>query len=190
MLPPKGEISAALRGLGLLLRGDASALLHYDVSEAGFWRSFRWPLITGAVYVLLSRPDFGLPDDTTGDRMMFILVQSMQILLGWAVYLGVMAVVSRSYGLGNRYAVFVVLYNWCQAIVTGVSLPLLAGNTLGIVPDSILMGWSTALLLAWFYIVAQAARLGLQAGMPVALAAAVFDFVVSLLVYRLGDMLL
>jgi hypothetical protein len=188
-LPGKAEIAAACRGLGLLLRGDARALQFYDLSEDGFWRSFRWPLIVGVVYAALLRPSVVAGADTV-DPYGFMLVQALQILASWGIYLGLIAGLSRMFGLSSRYGIFVILYNWAQAIVTAASIPVVAGERFDLLPASVLLGWSAALLLAWFFIVSQVARIGLQGGLPVALAAAIFDLSISLAVYRLGMLLL
>jgi len=195
MAPPlKGEamneVKAALGGLGLLLRGDDRALLNYDFSEGGFWRSFRWPLLALLFYVVLMQPDAAelavWGDNTLG----YAAARGAEFLLAWFVYLLLMAGVSRAFGLGNRFALFVVLYNWAQAITTGATLPLLAATDLGLLGPGILQGWSTALLLAWLYIVARIARIGLGAAWSLALAAAMLDLVVSILLHRAIDSVL
>ncbi|WP_341894918.1 hypothetical protein [Ferrovibrio terrae] len=188
-LPHKAEILSALKGLGLLLRGDGRALLYYDLSLDGFWRSFWLPLLMLVAYALLMRPDaveqayWG--DDTTA----FALVQVVKFAVAWAAYFALIAGLSRLYGLGQRFAVFVVLYNWAQGITTAATLPILAASTWGLLPAGTLGGWSTALLLAWLYIVVRIARLGLGAPLPLALAAAALDLMVSLLLHRLVDLL-
>jgi hypothetical protein len=99
-----------------------------------------------------------------------------------------MAAVSRGFGLSHRYAVFVVLYNWAQAIVTAASLPVLAGSLIGLLPPGTLTGWSTGILLLWLYIVLQAARIGLGAGLSLALGAAFLDLAASILLHGLLDL--
>lgn len=189
-LPLRREIAAAAAGLGLLLRGDPRALLQYDFSEAGFWRSFRWPLITLAAYVLLMQPDTAelalWGDNTLG----YAIARGAEFLFAWFAYLFLIAGLSRAFGLESRFAVFVVLYNWAQAITTAATLPLLAGTAFGLLGPGILQGWSTALLLAWLYIVARIARIGLGAAWSLALGVAIFDLLVSVLLHRVIDTLL
>lgn len=189
-LPLRRELAAAVAGLGLLLRGDGRALLQYDVSESGFWRSFRWPLFTLLAYVLLMQPDVAelavWGDNTVG----YALARGAEFLFAWFIYLFLIAGLSRAFGLGNRFAVFVVLYNWAQAITTAATLPLLAATAFGLLGPRILQGWSTALLLAWLYIVARIARIGLGAAWSLALGVAIFDLLVSILLHRAIDTLL
>jgi hypothetical protein len=189
-LPLKREVLAAIGGLGLLLRGDPRALLRYDFSESGFWRSFRWPLFALLAYVALMQPDAGELALWGDDALGYALARGAEFLLAWFAYLLLIAALSRGFGLGDRFAVFVVLYNWAQAITTAATLPLLAGTSFGLLGPGILQGWSTALLLAWLYIVARIARIGLGAAWSLALAAAVLDLLVSLLLHRVFDALL
>lgn len=188
-LPLKGEIAAAVKGLGFVLRGDGRALMCYDLSLDGFWRSFWLPLLTLVAYALLMQPEGSevayWGDDGTG----FALTQGLKFLLAWAVYFAVMAGLSRLYALGDRFSVFVILYNWAQGITTAATLPILLAANWDLLPSGTLTGWSTALLFAWLFIVYRIARLGLGAAMPLAIAAAVLDLSTSLLLHRLVDLL-
>lgn len=187
-LPNRAEIAAALKGLALLLRGDARALQFYDFSLDGFWRSFGLPLFCLAVYLILQPVNPVQAEIWADNRLGFLSMQGLEYLLAWAAFLIAMAAISRGFGLGHRYAVFVVLYNWAQAIVTAASLPILAGSLVGLLPPGTLAGWSTGILLLWLYIVLQAARIGLGAGFSLAVGAAFLDLAVSVLVHRLFDL--
>jgi hypothetical protein len=187
-LPNRAEIAAALKGLALLLRGDARALQFYDLSLDGFWRSFGLPLFCLAVYLILQPVNPVQAEIWADNRLGFLLMQGLEYLLAWAAFLVAMAAISRGFGLGHRYAVFVVLYNWAQAIVTAASLPILAGSLIGLLPLGVLAGWSTGILLLWLYIVLQAARIGLGASLSLAVGAAFLDLAISLLVHRLFDL--
>lgn len=187
-LPSRAEIAAALKGLALLLRGDARALQHYDLSLDGFWRSFGLPLFCLAVYLILQPVNPIQAEIWADNRLGFLLMQGLEYLLAWAAFLIAMAALSRGFGLGHRYAVFVVLYNWAQAIVTAASLPILAGSLIGLLPLGTLAGWSTGILLLWLYIVLQAARIGLGAGLSMAVGASFLDLAISVLVHRLFDL--
>lgn len=188
-LPSRAEIVAAVKGLGLLMRGDARALLCYDLSLDGFWRSFWPPLLALIAYALLMQPDAGDADSWGDDRLGFALVEGVKFLLAWALYFALIAGLSRLFHLGERFAIFVVLYNWAQAITTVATLPVLAGASWGLLPAGTLAGWSTALLLAWLYIVVRVARAGLGATLSLALAVSALDLMVSVAVHRLVESL-
>ncbi len=189
-LPSSAEARSALKGLGLLLRGDGRALLCYDLSLDGVWRSFWLPLATLIAYALVLQPDASerayWGDDTAG----YALLQGLKFLAAWLAYFMLAAGLSRVFQLGARFGIFVILYNWAQGITTAATLPILAGASWGLLPSGVLSGWSTALLLAWLYIVARVARVGLGASLSLALALAALDLLVSLAMHRLLDLLL
>lgn len=189
-LPSSAEIRAAVKGLGLLLRGDERALLCYDLSLDGFWRSFWLPLLLLVAYTLVMQPsavELAAYDD---DRAFYMLVQAVKFLFGWVAYFALIAGISRIFGLGDRFGIFVILYNWAQAITTAATLPILAGVSSGVLSASVLTGWSTALLLAWLYIVVRIARHGLGGTLPLAITVSMLDLLVTLVMHRLVDLLL
>jgi hypothetical protein len=188
-LPSRAELLSAIRGLGLLLRGDGRAVLCYDLSLDGFWRSFWLPLATLVLYAAVMQPETADLAYWGDDRLGFALAQAMKFAAAWAVYFAFIASLSRMFQLGARFGIFVILYNWAQGITTAATLPILAGASWGLLPAGVLAGWSTALLLAWLYIVARIARLGLGAGLSLALAVAALDLIVSVAMHRLVDML-
>lgn len=189
-LPSSAEIRSAVKGLGLLLRGDERALHCYDLSLDGFWRSFWLPLLLLVVYALVMQPtavELAAYDD---DRAFYMLVQAVKFLLGWVAYFALIAGISRIFGLGGRFGIFVILYNWAQAITTAATLPILAGVSWDLLPASVLTGWSTALLLVWLYIVVRVARHGLGATLPLAITISTLDLLVTLVIHRLVDLIL
>lgn len=188
--PSGAEIRAAVKGLGLLLRGDERALHCYDLSLDGFWRSFWLPLALLVAYAVIMQPtavELAVFDDS---HTAYILAQAVKFLLGWVAYFALIGGISRIFGLSPRFGIFVILYNWAQAITTAATLPILAGVSWGILPASVLTGWSTALLLAWLYIVMRIARHGLGATWSLALAISALDLLISLAMHRLVDLLL
>lgn len=189
-LPSSAEIRSAIKGLGLLLRGDDRALLCYDLSLDGFWRSFWLPLALLVAYVLIMRPEAAELAAYDGDMTSYMLLQAVKFLLGWAAYFALIGVVSRMFGLSQRFGIFVILYNWAQAITTAATLPILALVSWDLLPLSVLAGWSTALLLAWLYIVARTGRHGLGGTWPLAITISSLDLLITLVMHRLVDMLL
>lgn len=189
-LPSKSEIVAAVRGLGLLLRGDDRALLCYDLSLDGFWRSFWLPLVLVVAYALVMQPTAVELAAYSDDRTSYQLIQLVKLLLGWIAYFVVIAGITRMFGLGGRFGIFVILSNWAQAILIAASLPILAGANWGFIPPSVLGGWSTALLPVGLYIVWRIARHGLGTSLSLAFAIAALDVLVPLAMYGLVDLLL
>lgn len=187
--PTRLEMTAALRGFAAVLRGEADALRHYDLSVDGFWRSF-WPaLLLTVPYVLLLEPLVAAAGEDAGG-VGYIAGQGLLQLANWFVYLGLMIVLCRAFGLTGRYAAFVVLYNWAQAIAILATLPVLALTQWGLLPPGTPLGWSGILLLVWLYAVVRMARIALGAPLPAALMAALLDLAVTVLLHRLVDFIL
>lgn len=184
-LPGGAEIAAALRGLGLVLRGDARALQFYDLSADGFWRSFLLPLIAAALYFFLQQPTEADLAGWEGNAFGYGLVQAGQYVSAWIAYLAAILLLVRGFQLKGSYPAFVVLYNWAQAITVAATLPVLAAAQAEWLPAGTLAGWHLTLLVAWMYIVAQLARLALGAGLAAAMAAAALDLAVTILLHRL-----
>lgn len=188
-LPGRTEIAAALRGLGLALRGDPRALQYYDLSADGFWRSFLIPLVAAACYFLLHQPNEAELAGWEDNRLGYGLVQAGQYVSAWIAYLAAILLLMRGFQLKGSFPAFVVLYNWAQAITVAATLPVLAASQWGLLPDGTMAGWHFTLLIVWLYIVAQLARLALGAGLAAAMAAAALDLAVTVLLHRLVAML-
>lgn len=183
--PGRSEISAALRGLGLVLRGDPRALQCYDLSIDGFWRSFLVPLIAAALYFLLQQPTEAELAGWEDNRIGFGLVQAGQYFSAWIAYLFSVLLLVRGFQLQGSYPAFVILYNWAQGITVAATLPVLAASQGELLPAGTLEGWHFTLLVVWLYVVAQLARLALGAGLAAAMAAAALDLAVTILLHRL-----
>ncbi len=188
-LPSGAEITAALRGLGLVLRGDPRALEYYDLSADGFWRSFVAPLLAAILYFLLQQPSAAELVGWDDNRVGYTLVQAGQYLSAWIAYLAAVLLLVRGFQLKGSYPAFVVLYNWAQAITVAATLPVLAASQAEWLPEGTLSGWHFTLLLAWMYIVAQLARLALGAGLAAAMAASALDLAVTILLHRVFTLL-
>ncbi|HLT76144.1 MAG TPA: hypothetical protein VKZ87_02050 [Ferrovibrio sp.] len=188
-IPGGGEISAALRGLAFVLRGDPRALHCYDLTADGFWRSFVLPLVAMALYFLLQQPTEMELAGWEGNEIGFGLVLAGQYLSTWIAYLACVLLLVRGFQLQGSYPAFVILYNWAQGITLAATLPVLAASQWDLLPPGALEGWHFALLVVWLYIVAQIARLALGAGLAAAMAAASLDLAVTILLHRLFSLL-
>src|SRR3546814_10276725 len=92
-----------------------------------------------------------------------------------------------AFGLTARYAVFVILYNWGQAVLLLSILPVLALAAAGLLPAAVPQGWSLLLLLFWLFAVTRMARVGLGAPLGAAVLAGLLDPAVTELLHRLVD---
>src|SRR3978361_436158 len=111
------ECGRSLRGTAALLNRRAEGVAAFDVSEAGFWRSFSAIFLTLPAYVVavaLERHSLGL--DGTGTLLFADLGLALRVAVAQLARFGalpiVMVVIARRCGWGDRYVPFVVVTNW------------------------------------------------------------------------------
>lgn len=110
------ECGRSLRGTAALLSRRAEGLAAFDLSEAGFWRSFGAILLTLPAYVVelaLERHQLGLPTGSLlfSDAGLALRVGLEHVASFVAMPLA-MIVVARRAGWSDRYVPFVVVTNW------------------------------------------------------------------------------
>lgn len=120
MMVTADDVSRSLRGAADLLNRRAEGLAAFDVTEAGFWRSFGaiWLTLPSFVVLLaLERRHVGLGPETS---LWFDSAAAVSLALAYlATFLALpvaMIAVCRRLGLGAAYAPFVVVMNWLSAI--------------------------------------------------------------------------
>ncbi len=175
MMVTADDVSRSLRGAADLLNRRAEGLAAFDVTEAGFWRSFGaiWLTLPSFVVLLaLERRHVGLGPETP---LWFDPAAAASLALAYlATFLALpiaMIAVCRRLGLGAAYAPFVVVTNWLSAITALV----LAGPGL-----LVALGWAppalgAALVLAFGLILLHLQWFAVKAtlGLPGLLALAV-----------------
>lgn len=146
MICTADDVTRSLRGTLELLNRRVEGLKAFDMSEAGFWRSF------GAIWLTLPAFVVGLGLERArqgelggGAPLIDLSWTTAMVAFGHVgVFLGLplaMIVVARRLGLGSRYAAFVVVANWIAAVaLVALSVP---GSLL-------LVGWATPGLAAFY----------------------------------------
>ena len=169
------EFGRSLRGTAALLNRRPEGLAAFNVSEAGFWRSFAAILLTLPAYIValaLERHRLGL--DAGGaflfsDPGLAVRLAAGQVASFVAMPLA-MIPIARRFGWGERYVPFVVVMNWAGVFgslllaLPGV-LYLVGFETAGLTDLFSLACIALLLHLSWFV-----ARVTLKTG-PVAAAA-------------------
>ncbi len=146
MIVTAEDVSRSLRGTVALLNRRMEGVRAFDMSEAGFWRSFGaiWLTLPAfVVMVALERRRLGLAQD--GGPLLEASGLTALVALGHlAVFLAMplaMIGIARRLGLTARYVPFVIVTNWIMA----VEILVLA------VPGSLLLvGWATPGLAGFF----------------------------------------
>lgn len=126
------EIRGGLTGALLLARGNPDAMRWFDLTIAGFWRSF--------LALALAYP--GVAAMAWCERALLASPPAAGSYLAWesAAYLGeslafpvVMILLARLLRLGGTYVPFIIAYSWSGVWVTVLLLPPLALLSSGLV---------------------------------------------------------
>ncbi|HEY8566816.1 MAG TPA: hypothetical protein VIL65_15070 [Beijerinckiaceae bacterium] len=121
MIVTADEVSRSFRGAVDLLHRRVEGLKSFDMTEAGFWRSFSAIWLTLPAFVIavaLERSRAGLPlgaSPLIGLDGITLAVAAGQISLFLALPLAMIGV-ARRLELGGRYVPFVIVTNWLIAI--------------------------------------------------------------------------
>jgi hypothetical protein len=170
----------ALTGAAKLARFDASGVSYFDVSIAGFWRSF-WAAVIVAPFfgmlLILRHLDAG----SAGVFLHHLSIEFLTYVIAWVLFPLVMVSVTRMLGCTQHFISFVVAYNWCGVIQNGVYLPIAIFAHTGALSPGTANGLglvAIAWVLAFTFFVART-TLKLPAG--TAFAIVVLDLVLGLI---------
>lgn len=122
------EIGRGLSGSVRLLQKDRGGLSQFDVSVAGFWRSFAAialaapALVIGVAQARIEEGEVG----SLGGGPALLLHETLPFALAWIAFPVAMIGFVRLMGLEKRYVPFVVAYNWTSVVAAGIlALPSL-----------------------------------------------------------------
>lgn len=165
-------ITSVSGALHLIIDGPP-ALSRFDLSVAGFWRSF------GAA--LVSLPIYGLVLATSGRGLDGHALTGALVIYGlnWVTFPIVMLAVSKLLGLSDNYVRYIIVYNWARVVIALVQapLPLLAASDVlsaGLFVVIATVVTATVLVYQW-----RIARISLGAAWPAAVAVVVLDVVLG-----------
>lgn len=118
------EIQRNLAGAWRLMTGRADGLRLLDLSADGFWDSFMAiPVALPALAIGWLMSANGLADPDTG-RLSIVLKLAVVDLAVWIAPLVVFVVAVPQLGLADRVSQFVVAYNWGEALLSWLALPV------------------------------------------------------------------
>jgi hypothetical protein len=181
MSPPSlTEVSMALQGAIRLAQLDAGGMALFNRSLTGFWRSFFAAVLAAPlqVYVLLiARP---VPPGAAPLRL--ISIEVIAYVIGWLIYPVVMLMVVDLIARRARYVDYIVAYNWASIPQYMLFVPVVtiavASPAIGALLYLVVRG--AMLVYQWFI-----ARAALQVSNPLAIALALFEFVLGVALDRI-----
>ncbi|MSP67208.1 MAG: hypothetical protein EXQ96_03725 [Alphaproteobacteria bacterium] len=175
------EVTAALYGAWRLARLDASGMRRFDLSEAGFWRSFAAVGVAAPAYLALILLNHH-QDPAPADVFSTLAFQGLVYVVQWAVFPLVMIPVSQALGLKRNYVPFIIAFNWAAVVQIAAFLPIALLMFAGLLPGTVaglvtMIAFGAILYFQWFV-----ARVALAAN-PIAAAAVVaLDVALALIV--------
>ncbi len=184
------EALRAQKGGWLILRGRTEeAFALFNLTEAGFWRSFAAIVLVAPVYLLAAR--LGIPAQGAASAQgravvgVALLTGVLVLALQWVSWPLLMVFVTRALGLSRHYARYIIIYNWSTVLIFLVQLPPVALYACGCLDQQGAAFFMLAVLAAVLYFRWRVARAGLEAPPATALMLVLMDLAVSMGINRL-----
>lgn len=190
------EIEASLKGSWLLFLNREDGLKWFDLSVAGFWRSFLvlvlllplfWVTSVAEKQLILTETDL-VPEDFQATA--FWSARLVGLVLDWLALPVLLAAVARPLGIAAAYPAFIAVRNWTSLFV---SIPYVLTACLylaGVMPGGIMyLSWLCLLvMILWFRF--QVTRMMLGPSVALALAIVILDFTLSIFIQTAVDRLM
>lgn len=149
MILTADEVVQSLKGSFRLIRREADGLRAFDISIAGFWRSFGAILLTAPAFLALlaeQRLEAGLGAAGSGlfDDVGLVIRAASIYLAAWIVFPILMIGFVRLMGLERRYVGYMVPYNWSTAIAAFVVAFPAALHVLGLATGALAVFYAIA----------------------------------------------
>ena len=122
MLTPR-ELSYGLYGAWRLVRLDAGAMRFFDISPAGFWKSFQVAFLVLPAVLVVTMMRFaitGMPERV--GLIEIAIVESAAYVMTWVAFPLAMSPVCDLLQRGERYIGYIVALNWAKVPVVAIDL--------------------------------------------------------------------
>ena len=119
-MPLRTEIFHSLYGAWRLLLLDRNGMGWFNLTVAGFWRSFLAAVIVSPFY--FGTLDMGMQGAVEPEGL--LPVRTLQYAAGWISFPIIMIIVTRLMEWTDRYVSYIVAYNWSSVIMITVMLPV------------------------------------------------------------------
>ncbi len=149
-MPSRRDVVAALFGAWRLMRFDSGGMAWFDVSIAGFWRSFFAAVPVAPFYAIVVALELAERVEPY-DLGWAIVVSIVAYAAGWAAFPIVAIFITRLLRLSQRYVPFIIAYNWAGVPQTLVYFPVIMIGAAHLAPPALA---EFLLLAAFLYILA------------------------------------
>jgi len=136
----------------MLARGNTDGVRAFDTSISGFWRSFSAIIVIAPIYLVILRAEL----ERTGrgaalghdSDIGFYFSQLASLGVDWLAWPIAMVFLARLLGLGERYAGYVVVYNWSTLLIASAYLLPALLFVVGVLPNQLAAAIN---LVVWFW---------------------------------------
>lgn len=112
-MPSRRDVVAALYGAWRLMRFDSGGMAWFDISIAGFWRSFFAAIPVAPFYAIVVALELAERVEPY-DLGWAIVVWIVAYAAGWAAFPIVAIFITRLLRLSQGYVPFIIAYNWAS----------------------------------------------------------------------------
>ena len=175
------EAATSLYGAYRLARFDTRGMTYFEISLAGFWRSFYAAVIVAPVFAVLLVMRYAAGGGDV-DGVRFAAVEAIAYVIAWVAFPLVMVTLARLLDREERYLGYIVAYNWASVLQNGLYLPFVMLGVAGVIPAETagplsLITLSLILVYGWFI-----AKVALDLGAGSAVALVALDRVLSVFI--------
>ena len=160
---------------------DESALGWFDLTIAGFWRSFAAAIVAAPLYFLIilvpASDEVSATAGGTGVTANIVIY-----LVSWVGFPVVMLFVTRLMSLDRNYASFIIVHNWSQVVVMIALLPVSLAAMTGVVADATVSLAGLVVSIAVLFYMWCIARTALGAATGTAIAVVILDILIDWLI--------
>lgn len=188
MLPSTREISDALHGSWLLALRDTDGYGRYVCTTDGFWRSFLAIILIAPFYFSFAMIEHEIIAAQAGDAISpdsgFFIAKAVALAADWIGYPLLVAVMAGMLGFSNRFALYIIAYNWSSVLVIGFLSPPFLLHSFGLIGIETMVLMSLALSLPILYYRWYIARTALETSSLTATGLVLLDLSLSMLLNK------
>ncbi len=135
-IPTQAEVLQNIYGVWRLARLDRDGLRFLDSSGTGLWKSFFAAVIVAPGFAILMAV-YLPPEVAAAGALRLLAVMAIAYVLSWAVFPVVVEPICASIGKDERYALYIVAYNWAKVVQIGALLPIALITSTALLPPGI-----------------------------------------------------
>ncbi len=185
------EIRNSVLGVWFLFKGNREGLRGFDVSFAGFWRSFLLVVPIAAPYLLITSAQLDvyleeMVDMPAGGVDLSLVATLLMLALNWVAFPLVLAILAAPLGIGHQFVRYIVVRNWVEMVAimpVGVVALIYKAGVFNSEAFAFLTLFATGMT---FFLRFRAAQIALETGVAFAAGIVAFDTMLSVVMEMLA----